>query len=169
MARAREGVRGGSSCERSYSSPRAVLAVMACAAVLGFALRTVVRDVEEGGDLHGTYMARAVSVHGTPLHAWLMQCGVCAVLTRCTRTERVTCEKLTQVDAVAVSGAEAAAMPATVVAMVAVAVAVAEAEAEAGAEAVVVAVLVAVVVALGRGSSSSVTSGGRSSHMAESR
>ena len=55
------------------------------------------------------------------------------------RTERVTCEKFIQVVAVAAT------------------VAVAEAVAE------------VVAVPLGRGSSSSVASGGKSSHMAESR
>ena len=78
------------------------------------------------------------------------------------RTERVTCEKFIQVVAVA----------ATVAVAVAVAVVVVVAEVEAVMEVVVaVAEAVAEVVAvpLGRGGSSSVASGGKSSHMAESR
>ena len=77
-------------------------------------------------------------------------------LLACMRTERVTCEKLIQVDAVVVAVAEA------VVVTAAVPEAVEEAEA-------VAAAVVAAAAALGRGSSSSVLSGGKSSHMAESR
>ena len=69
----------------------------------------------------------------------------------CARTERVTCEKLTQVDAVVAAGAEA------------------EAEAEAEMEEGVVVAGLGVEVALGRGGSSSSASGDTSSHMAESR
>ena len=80
-------------------------------------------------------------------------------LLACMRTERVTCEKLIQVDAVVVAVAEA----------VVVTAAVPEAVVEAEAVAVVAAAVAAAAVTLGRGSSSSVLSGGKSSHMAESR
>ena len=63
----------------------------------------------------------------------------------------MTCEKLTQVDAVVAAGAEA------------------EAEAEAEMEEGVVVAGLVVEVALGRGGSSSSASGDTSSHMAESR
>ena len=78
----------------------------------------------------------------------------------CMRTERVTCEKFIQVVAVAATVAVAVAVvvvAAEVEAVMEVVVAVAEAVAE------------VVAVSLGRGSSSSVASGGKSSHMAESR
>ena len=84
VARPREGVRGGSSSERSYSSPRAILT-----GVLGFARLAVVSDVEEGGDLHGTCtctLCMQCALHAWNsiwmAHAWLMQCRVCAVLAR---------------------------------------------------------------------------------------
>ena len=165
VARPREGVRGGSSSERSYSSPRAILS-----GVLGLALLAVVSDVEEGGDLQGTCtctlcnVRKCMELHldGTCMAREVQSVRrVDEALLACMRTERVTCEKLIQVDAVVVAVAEAvvvtAAVPEAVV------------EAEAVAVAVVAAAVAAAAVTPGRGSSSSVLSGGKSSHMAESR